>query len=218
MHIEPGFITPAKVMLANLSVAGLLGLHVRGLITRPADIVRILLASLFFSLFMEGFHMNVGPSELHFIGAMAMYLTLGFLPTLFGFALGLFWQGVLFEPQDLPHLAVNSLSLMVPLVAVHVTSGRRLIEQGTRITWQAILKLDTMYYSGVALMVGFWLSISEVTTSWSAWALWASSYSVVVICEPLFTYATLRLLQRHGNNPLVELCFAVKPLNLARQD
>ena len=202
-------------MAANVGATGLLLSYARDLIKNPADIVRMLVAAVFFSLFMQGFHVKVGPSELHFVGAMIIYLTLGFVPTLIGFAVGLLLQGVLFEPLDLPHLAVNSLSLIVPLIAVHYTLGRKLREQDAVITWKSILKLDAMYYSGVTAMVGFWLAISNVATSFTAWATFASSYLVLVACEPLLTYSALRLLKRHEGSKIVDLCFAVKPLKLA---
>jgi ABC-type Co2+ transport system permease subunit len=215
MHIEPGYLAASKILFANVSAVGVLAYYSRFLLARPADIVRGLLAALFFSVFMQSFHMNVGPSELHFVGAMAMYLTLGFAPTLFGFAAGLLLQGLLFEPADLVHLAVNSLSLIVPLVGVHYTLGRRYREGAAELRWRQIVQLDAMYYSGLAVMVGFWLSLSEVSTPVMAWATWASSYLAVVVFEPLFTYATLRLLKRHQDRRWVELCFAVKPLRVA---
>lgn len=215
MHIEPGIIAQAKVMAANAGAAGLLLTYAKDLLKNPADIVRMLVAAVFFSLFMQSFHVKVGPSELHFVGAMVIYLTLGFVPTLIGFAVGLLLQGVLFEPLDLPHLAVNSLSLILPLIAVHYTLGRKLREQDTAITWKNILKLDAMYYSGVTAMVGFWLAISNVATSFAAWATFASSYLVLVACEPLLTYTALRLLKRYEGSRIVDVCFAVKPLKLA---
>lgn len=215
MHIEPGYLAPAKVMLANVTALGLLGAYARGFMKRPADLLRTLVAALFFSLFMESFHMSVGASELHFVGAMAIYLTLGFLPTLFGFAAGLLLQGLLFEPQDLPHLAVNALSLIVPLLAVHYAQGRRLRETSRAIRWRTILKLDALYYTGVTLMVGFWLLIAEIPTPLTAWATFAASYLALVACEPLVTWATVRLLKRYEHTRLVDLCFAVKPLRLA---
>ncbi|MDX8394926.1 MAG: energy-coupling factor ABC transporter permease, partial [Mariprofundaceae bacterium] len=89
MHIEPGFVAPVKVMVANAAVIGVLAYYAKDQIKKPANIIRTGLAALFFSVFMQSFHMPVGPSELHFVGAMAMYLTLGFVPVLFGFALGL---------------------------------------------------------------------------------------------------------------------------------
>lgn len=217
MHIEPGYIAQAKLMLANTAAIGVLAYYAKDLIARPADILRTLLAAVFFSLFMQAFHLNVGPSELHFVGAMAIYLTLGFVPTLFGFALGLLLQGLLFEPTDLAHLAVNSLSLILPLVTVHYTLGRKLSDalNGARVNWLNIVKLDALYYAGVTTMVGFWLLVGEVATPFSAWATFASSYLVLVVVEPLFTYSLVKLLKRHEGKPLVDTCFAVKSLKLA---
>ncbi len=217
MHIEPGFIAQTKIMLANAGAVAVLAYYARALLLQPAAIMRALLAAVFFSVFMQSFHVNVGPSELHFVGAMAMYLTLGFLPTLFGFALGLLLQGLLFEPADLAHLAVNALSLILPLVAVHYTLGRRLRETTNdhHIRWRTILKLDAAYYGGVTTMVGFWLLASDVVTPFAAWAAFAASYLAVVAIEPLFTYATLRLLKRYEHRPWVRFCFAVDGLKLA---
>ncbi len=217
MHIEPGLIAPTKVLLANFSALGLLALYGQGLLRQPADLIRTLIAALFFSVFMQGFHLPVGPSELHFVGAMAIYLTLGFLPTLFGFALGLLLQGLLFDPLDLAHLAVNSLSLILPLLAVHYGLGRQLREatSGKRIGWATIAKLDAVYYSGVTLMVGFWLLAAEVATPFAAWAAFATSYLAIVAIEPLVTYGALRLLKRHEDRSLVATCFSVGALRLA---
>lgn len=216
MHIEPGFVSAAKVMGANVAAAGLLGLYLKRLILNPLDITKALLAAVFFSVFMQSFHMNVGPSELHFVGAMSMYLTLGFIPTMFGFSAGLLLQGLLLEPIDLPHLAVNSLSLIVPLIAVHYGMGRKLFDANfsKRVSWPVILKLDGVYYAGVTLMVGFWLLIGEVETPFTAWAAFASSYLVVVAIEPFITLATVKLLKRYENSNTVKKLFIVNRLRL----
>ena len=206
MHIEPGLISAVKVMGANIGAVSLLSYYGKSVITSPTQCLRALLAAIFFSLFMQSFHLSVGPSELHFVGAMAMYLTLGFLPTLVGFAAGLLLQGVLFEPQDLPHLAVNSLSLIIPLITVHFVK-RRL--EWNALNWQTIIKLDAIYYSGVAVMVGFWLSLADAATPLAAWATWAASYLAIVIIEPVVTLASVRLLQRYRDSKLVQICFAV---------
>lgn len=217
MHIEPGFIAPAKVVAANIACTGLLASYARDLLRAPATLLRTVLAAVFFSLFMQAFHMPVGPSELHFVGAMAIYLTLGFVPTLYGFAIGLALQGLLFEPQDLPNLAVNSLSLIVPLLAVHYASGRQLFAGiGKRLSWGRIVRLDAMYYSGVTLMVGFWLTLGEDATPLSDWARFAASYAAVVACEPLVTWATVRLLKRYEHHRAVRTCTAVEALDVAR--
>ncbi|MFP4130159.1 MAG: energy-coupling factor ABC transporter permease [Halorhodospira sp.] len=200
MHIEPGVLAQPKLILAGTASAGVLAYYLRYLARRPGDWLRTALAAVFFSAFMQAFHVPVGASELHFVGAMPIYLTLGFLPTLFGFAVGLLVQGILFAPGDLIHWAVNSLSLILPLALVHYTFGRRLREGGEALTWARIVRLDAIFYSGVAAMVGFWLAGTE--TGLSAWAAWASSYAAIVAVEPLITYALIRTLRTQKGQPL----------------
>lgn len=216
MHIEPGILSQVKIALANVTATGVLGYYVKNFVSRPADLIRAGLAAVFFSLFMQSFHMPVGPSELHFVGAMAIYLTLGFIPTVFGFAAGLVLQGALFEPQDLVHLAINSLSLIVPLIAVHYTVGKKFVAamNGKVLNWGEILRLDAMYYGGVVTMVAFWLAVSEVSTPFAAWLTFATSYLAVVLIEPFVTYGSVRLLKRYENTKLVDMAFAVKSLNI----
>ncbi|MBF0295230.1 MAG: energy-coupling factor ABC transporter permease [Magnetococcales bacterium] len=217
MHIEPGIIPAGKILLANLTDLAILGRHFAGVIRSPVVPLRTLLAAGFFSLFMQAFHLPVGPSELHFVGAMAIYLTFGYLPTLFGFALGLTLQGWLFEPRDLIHLAINSLSLIVPLMAVHHTLGQRLIRGSAALSWRAILRLDGCYYAGVTTMVGFWLLLGEVETPLVAWATFAASYLGVVLLEPVVTMTAVRLLKRQEAHPLMDLCCQVRELRFACQ-
>ena len=208
MHIEPGILSGAKIAAANLAATGLLAAQAPQLVKRPQFVLRTLLAALFFSVFMQSFHLPAGASELHFLGAMPIYLTLGFVPTLLGFGLGLLLQGVVFEPADLLHLGVNFLSLAVPLVALHATLGRRLAtEAATEI--RSVLKLDAAYYAGVAAMVGFWLSMGQVATPFAEWVSFAAAYLPVVLIEPVLTVAVVKLLQSQAHRPLVQLCFAV---------
>ena len=155
---------------------------------------------------MQLFHVPAGPSELHFVGAMPIYLARGFIPTLFGFALGPLLQGLLFNPADLVHLGVNALSLIVPLCMVHATLGRRLQNLDVR----TIIKLDAAYYSGVTLMVGFWLAIGEVATPLAAWATFAAAYGALVIVEPLFSWLVLRTLARVKGHAAVRFCFDLR--------
>jgi cobalt/nickel transport system permease protein len=198
MHIEPGILSAAKVLGADAAALGALAGHAPGFLRRPLDIARTLLAAMFFSLFMELWHQPVGPSELHFIGASTIYFVFGFLPTMFGFALGLLLQGLLFEPQDLVHLGVNSLSLIVPLIAAHAVVGRRVIDPSSLAAtpWSSVLKFDALYYGGVVAMVGFWLAIGDVRTPFADWTLFAASYLPVVLCEPAISCGILRLLGR----------------------
>lgn len=214
MHIEPGVVAPAKVMIANVGAAAIFAYYATKLIKSPLDILRTLVAAVFFSLFMQSFHMSVGPSELHFVGGMALYLTLGFLPTMLGFAAGLLLQALLFDPQDMVHLAVNSLTLGLPLILTHFTLGRKLRDASKEVRWGEIVKLDAIYYTGVTAMVGFWLAVGQVETPFAAWATFALSYLSIVALEPVFTYVAVRALKRFEDNAIVDALFAVKPLKI----
>ena len=118
MHIEIGILPQDKLVMAAVAATGLLAVHAKPLLTNPANWLRTALAAVFFSILMQLWHLPVGPSELHLVGAIPIYLLFGYIPTLFGFMLGLFLQAFFFEPQDMLHLAVNFLSLGVPLVVV----------------------------------------------------------------------------------------------------
>lgn len=216
MHIEPGVLDAAKIASANAAALGTLGASVYGLFRRPADLARIVPAAIFFSLFMRLWHMPAGPSELHLIGASAIYLTFGFLPTLFGFALGLVVQGLLFEPQDLVHLGVNSLSLMVPLIAVHAAFGRRFFAcDGLETRWSSVLKFDAAYYAGVTAMVGFWLALGQEATPFQSWAAFAASYLPLIALEPVFTLVVLKGLKRFERTAAVQALTLAPQLRLA---
>ena len=211
MHIEPGALNAAKVLYGHAAAAATLLIYAPRLLKRVDQVAKTLLAALFFSLFMEVYHLPVGVSELHFVGASAIYFIFGFLPTLFGFAIGLLLQGLLFEPQDLVHLGVNSLSLMLPLIAAHGLFGRT----ARRLSWQAVLRFDAVYYGGVVAMVGFWLSIGEEPLPLRNWLLFAASYAPLVLCEPLFTCLAVRLLKRWPQSALLQRLTCVAGLRLA---
>ncbi len=196
MHIQPGQLAGSTILGANLVAASVLVSQAPALLRRPALWLRTLLAAGFFSLLMQSWHMQAGASELHLIGAMPIYLLFGFLPSLFGFALGLLMQGLLFEPQDLIHLGVNALSLMLPLIALHASIGPRLAAAARERSVAAVLRMDAAYYGGVTLMVGFWLSQGLEATPFQAWLHFALSYVLLLLFEPLVTWALVSLLAR----------------------
>ena len=203
MHIEPGVLNAAKIVYANAAAATVVLGQSRSLWRAPPLIISTLLAALFFSLFMEIYHVKIGPSELHFVGASVVYAVFGFVPTLLGFALGLLLQGAFFEPEDLVHLGVNSLSLIVPLFAAHALVGRRFFSAANKmpIGFAAIIRFDAIYYGGVVAMVGFWLALGTEVAAFSAWLTFALSYVPLILCEPLFTALAVRLLKKVESAP-----------------
>lgn len=218
MHIEPGYVQPAKIVMANVGAATLVVWAVKEQIkdwaSAPWTFVKTGVAASVFTVFMQSFAMPVGPSELHFVGAMAMYLTLGFLPTLLGFAIGLALQAAVFSPWDMVQLGVNSLSLMLPLVLVHYTMGKAFFDENLkrRLNFAAMVKLDAVYYTGVTSMVGFWLWIGNVETAFSSWMAFAASYLVVVAAEPLLTYGVVGGLKKVQDKRWVQNLFVVNKL------
>lgn len=198
MHIQLGILSVVKTSAANVGALATLAAYAISLVRKPDLIIKTALAAVFFSGFMQIFHMPVGPSELHLVGASAVYLLFGFLPTLFGFAIGLLLQALLFEPGDMLHIGVNSLSLMLPLIAAHALFGKRFFARTNTATvkWSTIARFDAIYYAGVVAMVGFWLALADVATPFLAWGLFALSYLPLVFIEPLFTWGVVSLIRR----------------------
>jgi len=217
MHIEPGIVNASTVLFANVTAVGTLAPFAPAIVKRPSTIAKVVLAAVFFSVFMEVFHLPVGASELHFVGASAVYFTFGFIPTLFGFAIGLALQGLLFEPQDLVHLGVNSLSLMLPLIATHALVGRHFFqgEDRTKVSWASIVKFDAPYYAGVVAMVGFWLSLGQEPTPFYNWLEFAISYLPLVLLEPVFTYFVVRYLKKSEAAAVIRNATVIAKLAIA---
>lgn len=211
MHIEIGILSAEKIAYASAAATALLAAHSASWLKSPKTWLRTALAAFFFSALMQAWHMPVGPSELHMVGAMPIYLLFGFVPTLFGFGLGLLTQALVFEPQDLAHLAVNFLSLAVPLMVVHHGMGKKM--QGLSVA--NVLKLDAVYYTGVTLMVGFWLSISSVPAPVADWALFAASYASLVMIEPFMTMGLVMAGARLRTSRLAIVCLDERALQHA---
>lgn len=204
MHIEVGIIDPARLVFANAAALSLVASQVPALVRNPVIVPKTLLAAVAFSALMQMWHLPVGPSELHLIGATTVYLLFGFAPAMLGFALGLVLQAFLFEPGDIPHLGVNALSLMVPMMAVHFSFGRRLFAVGVqeRFTLGKVLRLDATYYAGVSAMVGFWLLISNDAVALADWGRWAIAYAPVFVVEACVTFAAVQMVKRFRDHPL----------------
>ncbi len=206
MHIELGLLAATKLAFANVGAIATLIANAKKLIKKPNLIIKTAFAAIFFSAFMQVFHMPIGASELHFIGASAVYLLFGFIPTLFGFALGLLLQAIIFEPADMLHLGVNILSLGIPLILAHSLYGKRFFqsENQVKLSWANIVKFDAIYYGGVIVMVAFWLSLGNEPTPFLNWAIFAISYLPLVFLEPVFSYFALRFTHNISKNNILD--------------
>jgi ABC-type Co2+ transport system permease subunit len=205
MHIELGIIDSTRLAAANTAALSVVATQLPRLVSAPTVLLKAAFAAVIFSALMQSWNLSIGPSELHLIGATTVYLLFGIAPTLIGFAVGLLLQALLFEPQDLLHLGVNTLSLTLPMIAMHFTYGRRLFAATgqERFTLARVLRLDAVYYAGVAAMVAFWLSISDDPAPLADWLTWAIAYLPVFAAEALLTFSTVSLMARLRNRPFI---------------
>jgi ABC-type Co2+ transport system permease subunit len=199
MHIEIGIIDQARIIAANAAAVALVASQAPALVKSPWLLPRAAIVGVGVAVLMQSWHLAVGPSELHLIGATTAYLFAGLPATILGFALALALQCIV-EPKDIAHLGVNMLSLGLPLLALHYSFGRQLFgtNLGERFSYARVVKLDVTYYAGVAAMVAFWLGISNDALPVRDWAVWAAAYLPVFLAEATISFAAVMLVHRSG--------------------
>lgn len=202
MHIEPGIVDGAKMVLGYATATGAIGYSAKlALDTVRRDglaplAVRALIAvALVFSFFEILPHYPVGVSEVHFILGSTLFLLLGAGPAALGLALGLLVQGLFFAPADLPQYGMNVTSLLVPLLLVDALA-RRVIPANTAykdVSYGQALKLSTAYQGGVVAWVAFWAVYGSGVgaDNLAQVASFGVAYMAVVIVEPLLDLAIL---------------------------
>ncbi len=202
MHIEPGIVDGAKMVLGYVTATGAIGYSAKlALDTVKRDGVaplaaRALIAAvLVFSFFEILPHFPVGVSEVHFILGSTLFLLLGAGPAALGLALGLLVQGLFFAPADLPQYGMNVTSILVPLLLVDALA-RRVIPANTAykdVSYGQALKLSTAYQGGVVAWVGFWAVYGSGigAENLAQVASFGAAYMSVVIVEPLLDLAIL---------------------------
>ena len=105
MHIEPGVVNGAKIVLsyATAAGAGLYAVRLAADTLRKQGIASLaartaVTTAAVFSFFEILPHVSVGVSEVHFIFGSTLFLIFGAAPAALGLALGLLLQGVFFVP------------------------------------------------------------------------------------------------------------------------
>ncbi|MCC4245971.1 energy-coupling factor ABC transporter permease [Stappia indica] len=203
MHIEPGVVDGAKILLSvatAVASVGLIGKMSLDTIRRDggfaALVVRSVIATALVFCFFEVLPTKpVGVSEVHVILGSTLYLMLGAGPAGIGLALGLLVQGVFFAPADLPQYGMNLTTLIVPLFAMSLLA-RRIIPAKTAykdVSYKQALALSTSYQGGIVAWVGFWALYggglgAENLANVGSFGL---AYLTVIIVEPLVDLAVL---------------------------
>lgn len=204
MHIEPGIVTGAKLVLSYATgiAAGGVALKLAAETVRTQGVgsfaARTLATTgLVFTFFQVLPHFPVGVSEVHFILGSTLFLLFGAAPAAFGLAFGLLLQGVLFVPTDLPQYAMNVTTLLVPLFAIQALATR-IIPRNTAyvdLQYRQALALSTAYQSGIVAWVAFWALYGSgfAMSNLANIATFAASYALVIVIEPLADLAVLAL-------------------------
>lgn len=200
MHIEPGIVQGAKMVLSLATAAGAGVFTAKALVdtVRQSGLVALAARSAaatvaVFCFFQVLPHYPVGVSEVHFILGSTLFLLLGAGPAAIGLALGLLAQGVFFAPADLPQYFVNVTTLLVPLFAMSELA-RRVIAPGTAyvdLSYAQVLALSTAYQGGVVAWVAFWAFYGQGFGAATSVLSFGAAYMLVVLIEPLVDLAVL---------------------------
>lgn len=204
MHIEPGIVDGAKMVLSYATATAAIGYGAKiSLDTIKADgvmafLMRSVITTVMVFIYFQVLpHHPVGVSEVHLIMGSTLLLLFGAAPTAVGLAAGLLLQGVLFAPFDLPQYGINVTTLLVPLFAMSALA-KRIIPAKTAykdVKYTQALMLSTMYQGGIVAWVMFWAfygqgfgaeNVAQVLS-------FGAAYMLVVIVEPLVDLAVLAI-------------------------
>lgn len=202
MHIEPGVVDGAKMMLATGTAAAAAGygcklawddLRSHSFLSL---VLRGIIAALGSFVFFEVLpHFSVGVSEVHFILGTTLFLVLGAAPAAFGLAAGLLIQSLFFAPSDLPMFFVNVTTLLFPLFAIDALAKKVIPADRAYVdlSYDAVLKLSALYQGGVIAWVAFWAIYGQGfgAENMAAIASFGAAYLMVILVEPVADLAIL---------------------------
>lgn len=200
MHIEPGVVQGAKLILGYVTATAAMGVVARyardtlrasGVLSLCAR--SLLAAALTFCCFELLPHHPVGVSEVHLILGTTLLLVFGTAAAALGLAGGLLAQGLFFAPTDLPQLGMNLTTLLVPLFATAMLL-RRIVPPQTAwvdLGYAQVLKLSAAYQGGIVAWVAFWTLWGQGFAALGEIAAFAAAYAIVLVAEPLIDLAVL---------------------------
>lgn len=210
MHIEPGVVTGAKIVLSYATAAGAFGLAGKmayDTVRKDGGIASLAVRSVATTALVFGFfevlpHHAVGVSEVHLILGSTLFLIFGGGAAALGLALGLLIQGVFFAPFDLPQYGMNVTTLLIPLYAMSLLA-RKVIPARTAykdVQYLQALALSTSYQAGIVVWVAFWAFYGHGFTAENLMQVgsFGGAYMTVIIVEPLVDLAVLAVAKNFG--------------------
>lgn len=218
MHIEPGVVDGAKIVLSYATALAAFVFSAKASIDMIKKngllslIGRSALTTVFVFIFFQVMpHHAVGVSEVHFILGSTLFLMFGPAAASIGLLSGLLVQGLFFAPIDLPQYGMNVTTLLLPLFAMSVVA-RRIISNNTAyvdISYKQALKLSLTYQGGIVAWVAFWAFYGQGfgAENMASVATFGLAYMSVVLLEPVLDLAVLagaKSLNRIKNSSLFE--------------
>ncbi len=218
MHIEPGVVDGAKIVLSYATALAAFGFSAKASIDMIKKnglmslIGRSAITTVFVFIFFQVMpHHAVGVSEVHFILGSTLFLMFGPAAASIGLLSGLLMQGIFFAPIDLPQYGMNVTTLLLPLFAMSVVA-RRIISDNTAyvdISYKQALKLSLTYQGGIVAWVAFWAFYGQGfgAENMASVATFGLAYISVVLLEPVLDLAVLagaKSLNRIKNSSLFE--------------
>ncbi|ODR92332.1 energy-coupling factor ABC transporter permease [Sinorhizobium alkalisoli] len=196
MHIEPGIVNGAKIVLsyATASGAALFTLKYARAELRRRGLSSLMgrsaiATALVFSFFEILPHYPVGVSEVHLILGSTLFLLFGAAPAAIGLAAGLLLQGMFFAPFDLPQYGMNVTTLLVPLFALQVIASKVIAPHTPYVDlkYRQALTLSTAYQGGIVSWVAFWALYGHGFTIENLLSIgsFGLAYMAVILIEPL---------------------------------
>ena len=204
MHIEPGVVNEAKMVLSYVTAAGAIGLTTKYAAQTlrqsksAAFILRLMIATLLTVFFFEVLpKFPVGVSEVHFIFGSTLFLLFGAASAAIGLAAGLAIQGLILSPADLPQYFMNTTTLLLPLFAISWVAGRIITPNTAYVdcTYMQVLKLSATYQAGIVAWVAFWAFYGQGfgADNISAVTGFGIAYLSVILIEPIVDVAILAI-------------------------
>lgn len=217
MHIEPGIVTDAKLVLRYATgiamgcvIAKLVVETIRERGAMSFAVQAIAATGLVFTFFEILPHFAVGVSEVQFVPRSTLSLLFGAAPAALGLALGLLLQGVLFVPTDLPQYGMNATTRLVPLFAIRALAKRLIPSKAAYrdLQYSNAIALSTAYQSAIVVSVAFWALYGAGfgTANLGDVASFAVSYAVVALVEPLADLVVLALAKPIGRRECEGIC------------
>jgi ABC-type Co2+ transport system permease subunit len=218
VHIEPGVVDGAKIVLSYATALGALGLSAKASIDmiKKDGLMSLISRSVFTTFLVFVFfevmpHQAVGVSEVHFIFGSTLFLMFGPAAASIGLCLGLLAQGIFFAPFDLPQYGMNLTTLLLPLFAMAAVARRTIAENTAYvdISYKQALQLSLTFQGGIVAWVAFWAFYGQGfgAENMSSVATFGLAYLSVVLIEPVLDLAVLagvKSLNRFKGSSLLE--------------